>query len=139
MKSLFLEKNVQKNLKIQKFWKKIAPILKVEMVTQETNPVIISLYFTLEPQTVSLFHSYTVPQTFPVCLRLVFSIWMRCVFINSKGRVKRLPFLEPLLQEGKGEGKRLLHQLYTYISSQIKLMERQCYLLCKILYKQRLY
>ena len=49
MKSLFLEKNVQKNLKIQKFWKKIAPILKVEMVTQETNPVIISLYFTLEP------------------------------------------------------------------------------------------
>ena len=48
MKSVFFEKESLKEF-IQKFWEKIAPILKVEMITQETNPVIISLNFTLEP------------------------------------------------------------------------------------------
>ena len=36
--------------------------VEVEMITQETNPVIISLYFTLEPWTVIFFILTSSPQ-----------------------------------------------------------------------------
>ena len=46
---IFCKIKVEKNLNIHNFLKKFAQLLKVEMITPETNPVTISVNFTLEP------------------------------------------------------------------------------------------